>query len=246
MISLKSYSSKTNQGPYLQNNEDDVDVDLVNNLYMIFDGFGGVGIGDRLVEKLKQSVRSIYTHIGGDPDSTFPFFYSPKYLIEGNALINAMNHGHSEALKFNEGKGMGDRGGASGIVAGMSEQIMTFASVGNCVAYLFRKGILEPIILPDSLSALSRDSFQSYYQTAPMSGFGLFEDFHLQVRELRIHPGDQIIFLTDGAYARLERRELKYILGQGGLSDMSKIEEIFTTVNQRGNLDNQSAVLLHF
>ncbi len=246
MIKLKSYALKTHQGPFLQNNEDDVEVDLVNDLYMIFDGFGGVGIGDRIVFMLKDAIRHIYTHIGGDPDSTFPFFFSPKYLIEGNALINAMNHGHREALKFNENKVMSERGGASAIVAGMSDQIMTFSSVGNCVAYLYRKGILEPIILPDSLSALSRDSFQSYFQTAPMSGFGLFDDFHLQVRELRIHPGDQIIFLTDGAYARLERRELKHFLGQSELSDIAKLEEIFSIVNNRGNLDNQSAVLLHF
>ncbi len=246
MIALKGYSSKTHQGPFLKINEDDIDVDLINDLFLIFDGFGGAGIGDRAVGIIKESVKNIYTRIGTDPDATFPFFYSPKYLIEGNALINAMNYAHSVILKENANKEMSERGGASGIGAALSENIITFASVGNCVAYLYRKGILEPIVLPDSLSSLSRDNYESYFQTAPMSGFGLFEDFHLQVRELRIHPGDQIVMMSDGAYSRIERRELKYIMGQGDLRPIEKIEEFFNTANSRGNLDNQSVILLQF
>lgn len=246
MISLKGYASKTHQGPYVKINEDDVDVDLINNLFLIFDGFGGSGIGDRTVGIIKESIKNIFIRIGGDPDSTFPFFYSPKYLIEGNALINAMNYAHSVILKENTDKEMSMRGGASGIGAALAENIMTFVSTGNCVVYLYRKGILEPIILPDSLSSLSRDNYESYFQTSPMSGFGLFEDFHVQIRELRVHEGDQVVMLTDGAYSRIERRELKHIMGQSDLDPIAKIEEIFKTSNSRGNLDNQSAILLRF
>ena len=54
MISLKGFSSKTHQGPFLQTNEDDIDVDLINDLFLIFDGFGGAGIGDRTVGVIKE------------------------------------------------------------------------------------------------------------------------------------------------------------------------------------------------
>ena len=49
MIKLKSYSARTDSGPFLQVNEDDHDVDLINNLFLIFDGFGGSNVGDKAV-----------------------------------------------------------------------------------------------------------------------------------------------------------------------------------------------------
>ena len=40
-FSLKRYAYKTDKGPLLEVNEDDVEVDLKNEIFMILDGFGG-------------------------------------------------------------------------------------------------------------------------------------------------------------------------------------------------------------
>ncbi|MFT6604380.1 MAG: serine/threonine protein phosphatase PrpC, partial [Bacteriovoracaceae bacterium] len=69
-MKLKSYSAHTHQGPHLQINEDDVEIDLINQLYIIFDGFGGSAIGDKAVQEIKQTIKNFYTKIGGDPDAT--------------------------------------------------------------------------------------------------------------------------------------------------------------------------------
>src|SRR5690554_2697171 len=100
-MKLKSYTAKTHQGPYLHINEDEVDVDLRNKIYMLIDGFGGSGIGDRVAKEVKETIKRFYTRVGGDPDSTLPFFFSHKYLIEGNALINSMHYAHSLIKKDN-------------------------------------------------------------------------------------------------------------------------------------------------
>ena len=71
------------------------------NYFLIFDGFGGSNIGDRTVHKLKDSIKSFYTKIGNDSDATLPFYYSYKYLIEGNALINSMHYAHMVLKKEN-------------------------------------------------------------------------------------------------------------------------------------------------
>ena len=110
MIELKRYSAKTDQGPFLNVNEDDVDVDIINKLYLLFDGFGGAGIGDESVKIVRDNIKSFYLKFGSDPDSTFPFYYSPKYLLEGNALVNAINYSHDILKKHNKSKEMSDRG----------------------------------------------------------------------------------------------------------------------------------------
>ena len=172
MTSLKSYSAKTHQGPYLQINEDEIDIDLINRLFLIFDGFGGSGIGNECISHIKDSIKQFYTKISVDPDSTLPFFYSPKYLLEGNFLANAMHYAHKLFSKTNFTKEMSQRGGASCVAGCLSENILTFASVGNCTVYLLRKGVLNQVSIPDSLANLSSDNYMKYFHTSPMSAFG--------------------------------------------------------------------------
>ena len=60
---LKAYAAQTHQGPYLQVNEDGYDFDFDHELFMIFDGFGGSGVGDKAVDKLKQDIRYFYSEL---------------------------------------------------------------------------------------------------------------------------------------------------------------------------------------
>lgn len=246
MIELKSYGMQSHQGPHLNLNEDLVDADLVNNLFMLVDGFGGSNIGDRAAMMIRDTLKRSYTKIAVDPEATLPFFYSHKYLIEGNALINAFQTAHQNVNRDNEKKSLDNRGGGSVIAAAIAENILTLVSTGNCVAYLYRKGHLSIEVLPDSLAGLSRDSYQSYLHSVPMSGIGLFEDLHYNVRELKVTEGDVVIMLTDGAYSRLNTEEIKYIVETNLESELDAIKELFRLSNDRGNLDNQSAVILQF
>jgi serine/threonine protein phosphatase PrpC len=246
MVELKSYGLLSHQGPHLNLNEDLAEVDLANNLFLIIDGFGGSNVGDKSVSIIRDSLKRSYTKISSDPDSTLPFFFSHKYLIEGNALINAFHVAHKNVTNENVNKNINNRGGASVIGAALAENILTLVSTGNCIAYLYRKGHLSNEILPDSLRSLSRDRFSSYLHTAPMSAIGLFEDLHYQVKELKISTGDLVILLTDGIYARLEDAEIKYIIEKNLENELEVINQLIKLANERGNLDNQSALLLQF
>lgn len=244
MIRIKSYFAKTDQGPYLQVNEDDVEVDLLEGLFLIFDGFGGGGIGDKTVKNLKKEIRSFYTKISQDPDSTMPFFYSHKYNLEGNALINALHSAHKGLKEGNQKLDISQRGGASLIALAVSSQLLSIISVGNCASYIFRRGNLAPITLPDSLASVTQE--KSSFQTTPLSAMGLFEDLHLQIRELKPQQGDLVILMTDGAYARISQDELKYIVEDNNSTIPQKVEELYGLANKRGNLDNQSSIFLQF
>ncbi len=246
MIELKSYGLQTHQGPHLNLNEDIVDLDLANNLFLMLDGFGGSSIGDRAAMMIRDSIKRFYTKISVDPDSTLPFYFSHKYLIEGNALINAFHATHQIIVRDNEQKNLESRGGASVLAGALSENILTLVSTGNCSAYLFRKGHLSLEIMPDSLNSLSRDSYQSHLHSIPLSGIGLFEDLHFNVRELKITNGDQILFLTDGVYARVTIEEIKYIVEKNLGNELEALKAMFQLSNDRGNLDNQSGLILTF
>lgn len=244
MKKLKSYSAKTHQGPLLQINEDDFDIDLRTQLFMLFDGFGGAGVGDKAVSLVKSNLKNFYTKISVDPDSTLPFFFSPRYLIEGNALINAIKSAHQVLKNENAEIEMSSRGGTSLIAMARSESILTIASVGNCLSYVYRQGRLEILTHPDCLKPLC-DDYQRPFHLHPLSALGLFDEIEPQVRELRLQTDDQILLLTDGVYGRLREDEIKFILDKKGEKGQP-IDELFQLANSRGNLDNQTAVILRF
>lgn len=245
VTTLKSFSAKSDQGPFLTLNEDNIEVDLVNKLFILLDGFGGSGIGDLVSRKLIDSLKTFYTSVVHDQDSTLPFYYSNKYLVEGNCLVNSLLNSHEIIKNDNSKKDLSMRGGASGIVASLANNILTVAGTGNCKAMLFRHGTLEEVYIPDSIGNVAGDISSFPMVTAPMSGFGLFDDFHYSIREIRLRSDDLIVFLSDGAYSRVNRDEMKYILGKS-VELREKVDEVFTLSNERGNRDNQSAIMLHF
>ncbi|HAZ12803.1 MAG: hypothetical protein A2X86_04145 [Bdellovibrionales bacterium GWA2_49_15] len=246
MIRLKSYSAKSHQGPYLQVNEDGVLVDYANRLAIVMDGFGGAGIGDVCIQKIRDQIKNFYLRASKDPDATMPFYFSIKYLLEGNALINAFHYAHDSMLKENKTKDMSNRGGASVIGVSQSENLLTFVSAGNIFALLSRKGTLDIVLAPDSLQFVSDDRFTGQYSTSPLSGIGLFQELHLNCREIKVQEGDQIVLMTDGVYSRLAYRELRHIISDPDQTSADKINALFKTSCQRGNMDNQTALFLHY
>ena len=92
--------------------------------------FGGSNIGDKAVSKLSKNIIDFYGNFDGDPDATFPFFYSHKYLLEGNALINSMYYAQEAIREDNSKVPISQRAGASCMAAVMSDNIITFCQCG--------------------------------------------------------------------------------------------------------------------
>ena len=233
MITLKGYTAHSDQGPFLQVNEDTVVVDLANKLFLLLDGFGGGAV----VSGLAEEIKSFYTKLGGDPDATLPFFFSHKYLLEGNALINSMHHSHERLAKENAQREASLRGGASCIAGVMADNIMTFVATGNCAGFLSRGDELSLICRPDNTNGTP---------ASPASGLGLFEDFHFEVCEIKVLEKDFFALLSDGVYSRLEQGEIASVLKKTDSPNWQKAKELFDLANSRGNLDNQSALFLQF
>lgn len=243
---LKSYAAQTHQGPYLQVNEDGYDFDFQNELYLVLDGFGGSGIGDRAMEKLKLDIKTFYTQISDDPNATMPLYYNPRNLLEGNAIINSMMNAHQRLLSANQEKPINQRAGASGVVAVKTESLLILIGVGNCCAYHFRNGKLSKIIQEDTLQYLSKDTFDFKFKTSPMSAFGMYPELNYQLREVRLAENDKILLLSDGAFGPLTEDEILYTLNRSARDSQERVNSLLKLSNTRGNLDNQTALLLEF
>jgi serine/threonine protein phosphatase PrpC len=245
MIKLKRCIAKTAQGPHLQINEDGYDFDLDKNLFMILDGFGGSGIGDVCVENVKEHMRNFFGRVSLDPDSTLPFYYSPRFNLEANALINALMYTNKTIYKENTTKEVKQRAGVAGQFVCFSDEMINITSIGNTLAYLYRNNDLRPLCIPDDFNNLSRDDKFRHFKTAPLNGLGLFRDLKFDNKEIKLCEGDQIILLTDGVYGRVAPGEILSVMDQEeSLKD--KINTLFNLSNDRGNLDNQTVMILNF
>ena len=243
---LKSYAAKTDQGPYLQVNEDAYDFDFENNLFFIVDGFGGSGIGDKAAENYKVELKKFYSRLADDPNATMPLYYNPKNILEGNALVNALLNAHQSLFNTNSLKPINQRAGLSTLVAARAESLMVLAGVGNCCAYHFREGNLLKIIQEDDMKLHSKGLIDSKFRSTPLSAIGMYPELTYQMKEIRLVEGDKILLLTDGVFAPIEDEEILYHLSRPALDSAERLNSLLKLSNTKGNVDNQTAMLLEF
>ena len=245
-FSIKKYAYISDKGPVLEVNEDDIEIDLKNEIFMVLDGFGGSEAGVKAVKTIKETISQFYTKVVEDPDSTLPFFYNPQYLIEGNALVNAFHKAHEAVINQNKGRSLSQMGGASVSAGVLSGRVLTIVSIGNCSVVVIRNNNIQFVSHPESYDFFNGEITNKFLANFTLNGLGLFKLPSLSVKEFFIEEDDKIIFLSDGAYNRLSLSEMKNIFCYSKLNEKEKINRVFSIVNGRGNQDNQTCMLLEF
>jgi len=236
-MEIKSFAVLSQQGPFLTLNEDVVDVDFSSKLFIQSDGYGGSGIGDEVARIATDGVMKNFGKISSDADATLPFFYSQKYLLEGNALINSLLATHQKILKFNEGKKFGERGGASLLALTLSNLHASVVATGNVFLYLMRDGQLNLILKGDCHDANLH---------LPLSGLGLFDELYYQATEIEMREGDILLSLNSALYSTLNKSDIEDALKQKVDDEKKCLWHLFETSNNKMNQLNQSAMLICF
>lgn len=175
-----------------------------------------------------------------------PLYYNPKNLLEGNALVNSLLNSHQNLFKDNSSKNINQRAGVSLICGVKAGSILILIGMGNCVAYRFRKGHLEKIFEEDTIRSFSQDYQTSKFRTSPLNAFGMYPELTYQLKEIRLAPKDKILLMSDGVYANLSQEEISYALSTNFPDDHERINSLLNMSNNRGNLDNQTAMILEF
>lgn len=243
---LKKVSYFTHQGPYLNINEDGVDSDIDLNLYTVYDGFGGNNVGDVATENAKNQIKKSFTKISADEDSTMPFVYSPRYILETNALMNAFHQSHQLLLKQNQEKKLEHRGGAAVCAFSISSKLATIVNCGNVRALLKRGNELKSLVAVDDFSNISSvESTQKNLTTVPSMALGLFEELSLHVVEFLPHKGDVLLLATDGMVSMLNDEQILNTVNSFD-DDVHVLQKLAELNNEEGNWDNQSGIILRF
>ncbi len=245
-MKLKSYGARTDQGPYLNINEDNFEINFDKELFIVADGFGGAGIGDIATKNLLEEINNIYGEISGDPDATLPFFFNPSFSLEGNALVNAALKANQKLCSSNQNKEMKDRAGASATIVAQTANLIHVLGIGNTAMFLDSQGKIERVYQEDSFYFLNRKTRSYDGNTVPLSAFGLYDQIQYNYKEVKIAEGDSLVLLTDGVYSRLEPGEINSILHYNSRNTAKIIDEMFDLANERGNLDNQTALVLRY
>ncbi len=240
MALLKSYAVRTHQGPYLRANEDRETVDLAHQLYLLADGIGGSGIGDYFAALATDNIQKFYTRLSADPDATRPFFYSERFLIEGNALINAFYYTHDLITQENARRALAQRGACSVVGLAGSEHYLSLVGIGNVVVYLWRQQKIHPLLLPETAWPAAVGGM-----VLPSNALGLYAELQIWPQEIQLQEGDLILAASDGVYGLLLPDEIAAIL-RSEYSLGKKIDWLFSLANDRGNKDNQSTIMLQY
>jgi len=243
---LKAYAAVTHQGPQLEINEDGYDFDLDQNLFFIIDGFGGASHGERAVQSIKTELKSFFSQLTDDPDATMPLYWSPRWLLEGNALINALLRAHQSLFKENQARGLNQRAGASIACAVKVDDILVVAHVGACQVMLARNGHVEPLFVPDTLQFQSVDPSAATALRAPLGAIGFFPELSWSIREVRVQEGDSFVFVTDGVAGWVTPQEVGHAISRTTTDNHQRLNALLKLSNSRGNWGNQTAMILEF
>lgn len=238
---LISCHAKTNQGPFLNLNEDNYSLNFDENLFMVLDAFGGSGIGDKGIKEVEENVSKFFQNITSDPEATQPFFFNPQYTIETNGLINALTYTHKLLLKKNQNKPLDERVGVSGGFLVYEDFLINIVNIGTTKAYLYRDENLQVLASDHRLNSFQKDDILSI----PYSALGLIENLHYDIKSLRVVDGDKIILMSDGVYSYLNDQELENLFKSDD-KPSEMIENLFQLANNNGNKDNQTVLILEF
>ena len=246
MSSLKKVFSYSDNGPFLNINEDDMAIDIKESLFAVIDGHGGSGIGDQGSTLIRETLIENYGNLVSDPDATMPIFYDPDSSLEVNALMNVLMLSNSNLMKSNEAKDYSKRAGVS-LIAGVAiESTLHCVSVGSCFGLKINDKNLAPIFLPDSNYIFSMMQQTQEGQVFPYSFLGEKENFNYQVKSIEVELGEKVLLMTDGIYQRISGLEFLsiYQAAQGNTEEL--VNQLLALANDRGNKDNQSIIVLEY
>ena len=246
MTSLKKVFSYSDNGPFLNINEDDMAIDIKENLFAVIDGHGGTGIGDEGSALTKDILIKNYGTLVSDPDATMPIFFDPDSSLEVNALMNVLMLSNTDLIKSNESKDYSKRAGVS-LIAGVSiESTFHCISVGNCFGIKINDKNLSPIFLPDASYNFSMMQQSADGQVFPYSFLGEKENFNYQVKSVEVRADEYILLMTDGIYQRISGLEFLSIFQETEGRAEELVNKLLALANDRGNKDNQSIIVLEY
>jgi serine/threonine protein phosphatase PrpC len=241
----------THVGRQRQHNEDNFLVADEAKLFLVADGMGGHAAGEIASKIAVDSISEFILHTKED-DGTWPHAYDEHFGRATNRLMAALRLANTRVLEAMR-KDARLRGMGTTVVACLADDTtMSVAHVGDSRAYLIRKG---------ELSRLTNDHSWVFEQVQA----GMLTEAEAEKHPLRnvitralggalsvtpdasevvSQPGDVYLLCSDGLTGMVPEEEILRIVSDGGENLEKACQTLIDIANERGGLDNVTAILV--
>ena len=238
-------------GTNRQTNEDSYLVDPEKQLYVVADGMGGQAAGE-VASKLAVSVISDFIENAEKPSElTWPFGYNVSLLYQHNVLKTAILLANSRVLQKAEQMEKDAGMGTTLVAVWVQQQTAYYSHVGDCRLYLLKKGELAQLTEDHTLvqeqlnrGIITQEEMEHHaLRHVVTKSIGGRENVELEVKELPLAVGDQLLLCSDGLSSSLGNEDISRIL-QSEADLKIACEQLIRSALEAGSQDNITAVLL--
>jgi len=249
-MELKAFGL-THVGRQRQHNEDAFLVEGDAKLFLVADGMGGHAAGEIASRIAVDSISEFILHTKED-DGTWPHAYDEHFRRSTNRLMAALRMANTRVLEAMR-KDARLRGMGTTVVACMAENdTMSVAHVGDSRAYLIRDGQLSRITNDHSwvfeqvqAGMLTEAEAEKHpLRNVITRALGGALQVTPDASEIEARPGDVFLLCSDGLTGMVPESEIERIV-TATKGDLEKAcQELIDAANERGGLDNVTAVLV--
>jgi protein phosphatase len=241
----------THVGRQRQHNEDAFLVEKDFGLFLVADGMGGHAAGEIASRIAVDSITEFILHTKED-DGTWPHAYDEHFSRTTNRLMAAVRMANTRVLEAMR-KDARLRGMGTTVVACLADgETVSVAHVGDSRAYLIRDAALSRITNDHSwvfeqvqAGMLSEAEAEKHpLRNVITRALGGALQVTPDASEIAAKPGDVFLLCSDGLTGMVPENEILRLVNASN-GDMAKAcQELIDAANERGGLDNVTAVLV--
>lgn len=236
----------TDIGCVRQRNEDAFFIDAANGIFIVADGLGGHGGGDKAAQMATTLLPDIVRRrmaILPEPLSSNDPTIAPMLADSLHELGHRIREAGGSRLEY---KDMG----ATIVLALLTAHHAHIAHMGDSRAYLLRDNGLRQLTDDHSIVGLlvrngeiTPREAENHPAKGRLSRFaGMEADVPAATRTIEMQPGDRLLLCTDGLWGMLTDSELKAILAEGNDPEVT-CRSLLAAGNQAGGEDNLTGVV---
>jgi serine/threonine protein phosphatase PrpC len=231
-------------------NEDYFEIDPQHKLYVVADGMGGHSYGEIAAQMAVRAIHE-FIHRANDRDTTWPMKMDDRLERHSNILRMAVRKAHDTVMTAISKDGSLHGMGTTVVGLLLSGATAAVAHVGDSRAYRLRNGRLDQLTQDHTwvheqviAGLLSKEQARSHpLKNVVTRALGGESEVVVDVREVKVQPGDLYLLCSDGLTGMLSDADLRERLGSGrSLHEICR--GLVNDANARGGLDNVTVVLL--
>ncbi|RMH15148.1 MAG: Stp1/IreP family PP2C-type Ser/Thr phosphatase [Acidobacteria bacterium] len=248
MLRVRSFGM-TDVGLLRSHNEDYLDVDDKNRVYVVADGMGGHNHGE-VASRIAVETINKFIRETDDADSTLPLTYDVKLKRHSNHLKRSIHIAHDQVLNAIREDGSLLGMGTTVVGAMLRDDVVAIAHVGDSRAYRLRDGHLELLTQDHTwvneqvvAGYLSEEQAKSHpLKNVVTRALGGDSEVVVDVIETRALDGDTYLLCSDGLTTMLSDQEIhQRLVSDDSLETICR--QLIEDANARGGFDNVTVLV---